>query len=100
MRLADERTNSARCRLTCFPQLVIHEPVELTDEDEFIVVGCDGVWDVLSDEEAVRIVRADVAADCALAAAKLRDAAYLAGSDDNISVLVVDVRKRQCRDNL
>mmetsp|Transcript_6390 Transcript_6390/g.13974 ORF Transcript_6390/g.13974 Transcript_6390/m.13974 type:complete len:433 (-) Transcript_6390:190-1488(-) len=31
--------------------------VEITEQDEFIVVACDGLWDVMEDQEAVEIVR-------------------------------------------
>lgn len=64
----------------------LHE-VDLTPEDDLLVVGCDGVWDVLSDEEGLAI--AGSIPDLHLAAARLRDAAYVDNSDDNISVLVV-----------
>ena len=30
---------------------------DLTDEHEFIVVACDGIWDVLSNQEVVNFVR-------------------------------------------
>ncbi len=30
--------------------------IELTDNDEFLVVACDGLWDVLTYEEAVEFV--------------------------------------------
>ena len=40
--------------LTANPDVTVHE---LTPEDEFMIVACDGVWDVLSNEEAVRFVR-------------------------------------------
>lgn len=46
-------------------------------DDEFVIVACDGVWDVLSDQEAVAIVRPLVRSSLQLAADRLRDIAWL-----------------------
>ena len=56
----------------------------------FFIVGCDGVWDVMSDQEAVDAVRVHHP-DYHRAAAALRDLAFVHGSTDNISALVVDL---------
>jgi serine/threonine protein phosphatase PrpC len=69
----------------------------LSEVDEFIIVGCDGVWDVLTDQQAVDVVRealsdcvsAEPHTRCCTASRALRDAAYATHSDDNISTLVV-----------
>lgn len=41
--------------------LVIAHPymskLEITDDDEFILIACDGVFDVITDQEAVDFVR-------------------------------------------
>lgn len=41
--------------------LVIAHPymskLEITDDDEFILIACDGVFDVMTDQEAVDFVR-------------------------------------------
>ena len=60
-------------------------------DDEFLVLACDGVWDGLTDRDAVAIVRAELArhGDPARAALVLRDTAYHAGTIDNITVIVV-----------
>jgi len=74
---------------------VIDEPFKesykLTEEDKFMVIGCDGVWDEVSDDRAIEIVSNEpnpFKACCAL-----RDYAYMLGSDDNISVIVVQFNK-------
>ena len=52
-----------------------------------LVMGCDGVWDVLSDEEAASIARREQ--DAVMAAVRVRDHAYYEKSADDISALVV-----------
>jgi len=61
--------------------------VSLLPTDSFMILACDGVWDVISDQEAVDIVLPEV--DPLTAAMKLRDEAYNRFSMDNISVVVV-----------
>lgn len=54
---------------------------------DVLILACDGLWDVLSDDDAVRIA---LSQECpGTAAQQLVQAAYNAGSDDNISVIVV-----------
>lgn len=59
-------------------------------EYDVLILACDGLWDVVSDREAV-IVAVSVP-DAGEAARRLRDFAFARGSDDNISVLVVRLR--------
>ncbi|KAH3744352.1 protein phosphatase 2C [Pelomyxa schiedti] len=69
---------------------------QFSEEDRFLLLACDGVWDVLTDEKAGTIVNLALDAyddDPEAAAYVLRDAAYLNGSTDNISVAVCVLKK-------
>ncbi len=77
------------------PETLTHQIVR---EDEFLVLACDGVWDVFTNQQAVDLVRVSLqkSQDPKLAAQALAQAAYDAGSMDNISVLVVKLSKFCC----
>uniref|UniRef100_A0A0A9E0I3 protein-serine/threonine phosphatase n=1 Tax=Arundo donax TaxID=35708 RepID=A0A0A9E0I3_ARUDO len=80
--------------------------MDRTDQDEFLILASDGLWDVVSNEVACKIVRnclngraasmfpesvaGRTAAD---AAALLIELAMSRGSKDNISVVVVELRR-------
>ena len=61
----------------------------------FIIIACDGVWDVMTDEEAVALVREYVGSGggagskSARAAKHLVDTALERGTTDNVTALVV-----------
>lgn len=59
----------------------------LEDGDTHIILACDGVWDVISDDKAVEIVLESE--NCQMAAKKLLIASLRGGSTDNISVMVL-----------
>lgn len=56
-------------------------------EDRFLVLACDGIWDVLGDDDAVAVCIEHRSAD--LAAHALIRRAFEIGSDDNLTALVV-----------
>ncbi|KAK0455425.1 phosphatase 2C-like domain-containing protein [Desarmillaria tabescens] len=60
---------------------------ELCDDDEFVILACDGLWDVASDQAAVDLIR-DID-DAQLASQKLLKYALSHHSSDNVTVLVV-----------
>ncbi|KAG8744490.1 Protein phosphatase 2C 1 [Ceratobasidium sp. 414] len=62
---------------------------ELSDEDEFVIFACDGLWDVADDQAAVDIVRKAAPISAQEAAKALLDHALASFSMDNVSVLVV-----------
>ncbi|KAJ5151854.1 hypothetical protein N7492_010149 [Penicillium capsulatum] len=45
--------------VTAFPDVTVHE---LTDDDEFLVIACDGIWDCQSSQAVVEFVRRGIAA--------------------------------------
>ncbi|RYE99585.1 MAG: protein serine/threonine phosphatase 2C family protein, partial [Methanobacteriota archaeon] len=75
-------------------ELVTGEPeifeTDLVAQDEFLLVACDGIYDVMSSQEAVDFVRSQLAtgADPHAAAAALVKQAYDLGSADNLSAIV------------
>ncbi|KAL1216221.1 putative protein phosphatase 2C 49 [Cardamine amara subsp. amara] len=46
--------HGSQCPLISEPEI---KQITLTEDDEFLVIGCDGIWDVLTSQEAIRIVR-------------------------------------------
>lgn len=59
----------------------------LGSNDEFLILACDGLWDVASDQKAVDLIR-DVQ-DCDEAAKLLMEFALNEGTRDNVTVVVV-----------
>jgi protein phosphatase 2C family protein 2/3 len=45
--------------ITAYPDVVVHD---ISDDDEFIVVACDGIWDCRSSQAVVEFVRRGIAA--------------------------------------
>jgi serine/threonine protein phosphatase PrpC len=80
-----ELKGAARDLICADPEIKV---VGVEPDDLFVVLGCDGVWDVLSDQEAVDLAAAEFA-DPAAAAQAVGKAAFAKGSLDNITVTVV-----------
>lgn len=60
---------------------------DLCADDDFLILASDGLWDVVSSEEAASLIRSTVRVPD-LAAKRLALKAIELGSDDNISVIV------------
>ncbi|RKU48106.1 Protein phosphatase 2C 1 [Coniochaeta pulveracea] len=73
------------------------ETVIQPELDEFIIIACDGLWDVCSDQEAVDLVR-DINEPQA-AAKVLVDHALARFSTDNLSCMIVRFNKHQLLEN-
>jgi protein phosphatase 2C family protein 2/3 len=67
------------------------ERINLSPEHQFMILACDGVWDVMESQDAATIVHEALRNGLTLEAAaqRVRDEAYKRGSTDNISVMVV-----------
>jgi len=91
--------------LICDPHIARHE---LSQHDEFLIIACDGLWEVMSNEVAMRECRRSLrkdgdvkkAADKLVALAKKMSSRSSGGGDaeeatsDNISVMVLGFAKQ------
>uniref|UniRef100_A0A7S2RN80 Serine/threonine protein kinase n=1 Tax=Mucochytrium quahogii TaxID=96639 RepID=A0A7S2RN80_9STRA len=73
------------------PEISEYE-LDVSKGDEYIIIATDGVWDTLTDQDAVACVR-NTAKECGLAAKRIGSEALARGSTDNISVAVFFLRK-------
>ncbi|KAI8098722.1 uncharacterized protein BX664DRAFT_363060 [Halteromyces radiatus] len=64
--------------------------IDLTEDDEFVIMASRGLWDRMSYQTAVDVARTEKD-DLMAAAQKLRDFAITYGADDNIMVMVIGV---------
>ncbi|PON64879.1 Protein phosphatase [Parasponia andersonii] len=67
------------------------QQVVLTEDDEFLVIGCDGIWDVMSSQYAVSLVRRGLRRhdDPEQCARELVREALRLNTSDNLTVVVI-----------
>ncbi|KAL2096363.1 hypothetical protein ACEWY4_008511 [Coilia grayii] len=76
-------------------QLVSPEPevyeLERSEEDEFLVVACDGVWDAMTNEDLCAFVRSrlQVCDDLREVCTQVLDLCLYKGSLDNMSIIII-----------
>lgn len=65
--------------------------IDLTSQiPDFLIIGCDGLWDTMTDEEAVITAKAVFKnSNAEIVSCTLRDIAYARGSTDNITVMCI-----------
>jgi len=75
--------------------------VELCEDDEFIVLACDGVWDVMSSQQVVDFIHEHINVDdklstvCEKVLAKcLAPSTALGEGCDNMTIIIVQFKKR------
>ncbi|KAJ6817992.1 putative protein phosphatase 2C 47 [Iris pallida] len=76
------------CPLSAEPEI---QEATLTEEDEFLIMGCDGLWDVMSSQCAVTIARRELMAhnDPERCSRELVREAIRRNTCDNLTVVVV-----------
>ena len=77
-------------KVSCVPEFIIKERKLL--EEEMIIIACDGLWDVFSNDEAINEVRqifSEGETDIRLVAEEMLDKSLDKGSTDNISAIVI-----------
>lgn len=77
--------------------------IELTASDEFVIVACDGVWDMVKNQEAVDFIRNEVADhnDVSLACERLLNSCLAATPSgfgtDNMTIVILEFKSRFLR---
>ena len=76
------------CPLSAEPEL---QELQLTEEDEFLIMGCDGLWDVMSSQYAVTMARKELMLhnDPERCSRELVREALKRNTCDNLTVIVV-----------
>ncbi|KAK3247096.1 hypothetical protein CYMTET_43396 [Cymbomonas tetramitiformis] len=83
----DQFTDGLPSGLTAEPDISV---VDITREDRFFIMSCDGLWDVMSSQQAVEVVLGALerGSDADAVSKELVDMAMHMGSKDNITVIV------------
>ncbi|XP_075902335.1 protein phosphatase 1B isoform X2 [Nelusetta ayraudi] len=73
------------------PEPAVCEVVRAAEHDQFVVLACDGIWDVMSNEELCDFVRSrlEVSDDLEAVCNDVVDTCLHKGSRDNMSVVLV-----------
>ena len=82
----DITLKAPRPLLISVPEITVRD---VTADDSCILLGCDGIWDVLSNQQAVDAALADSRTEPKGMASDVVKLAYDRGSQDNISVVAI-----------
>ncbi|KAF8545043.1 phosphatase 2C-domain-containing protein [Trichophaea hybrida] len=89
--------------VTAYPDVVIHD---ISDDDEFLVVACDGIWDCQSSQAVIEFVRRGIAAKQELhkICENMMDNCLAANSEtggvgcDNMTMLIVGLLRGKSKE--
>lgn len=89
--------------VTAFPDVTVHE---ITDDDEFLVIACDGIWDCQSSQAVIEFVRRGIAAKQELQdiCENMMDNCLASNSDtggvgcDNMTIVIVGLLKGRTKE--
>ncbi|KAL1639622.1 Protein phosphatase 2C 2 [Diplodia intermedia] len=89
--------------VTAFPDVTVHE---ITDDDEFLVIACDGIWDCQSSQAVIEFVRRGIAAKQELQdiCENMMDNCLASNSDtggvgcDNMTITIIALLKGRTKD--
>ena len=89
--------------VTAYPEVTMHE---ISDNDEFLVIACDGIWDCQSSQAVVEFVRRGIAARQELSriCENLMDNCLAASSDtggvgcDNMTMIIIGLLRGKSKD--
>ncbi|KAH8685632.1 phosphatase 2C-domain-containing protein [Tricladium varicosporioides] len=89
--------------VTAYPDVTVHE---ISDDDEFLVVACDGIWDCQSSQAVVEFVRRGIAAKQELSkiCENMMDNCLASNSEtggvgcDNMTMIVIGLLRGKTRD--
>merc|ERR1712166_679411 len=86
-----KNVEAAKQAVTVDPDFIIHER---TENDEFLILACDGIWDVMSNDECSAYVRSKMSEgyhDLDYICEALIDTCLEKGSRDNMSAVIVSL---------
>ncbi|KAK3170938.1 hypothetical protein OEA41_003022 [Lepraria neglecta] len=89
--------------VTAFPDVIAHT---ITDDDEFLVIACDGIWDCQSSQAVVEFVRRGIAAQQELSkiSENMMDNCLASNSEtggvgcDNMTMIVIALLRGKSKD--
>lgn len=88
-------TKPSHQKVSPIPELIFIE--RIPEKDEFVIIACDGIWDVQSNEVAVQLVAnlfAEGESDLGLICEEVCDCCLGIGSKDNMTTLVVKLESQ------